>query len=224
MKDPKVQVWLWLVISFALIALALFLSAGTLGYWQAWAYLGVGAASSVPLTLHILDDPILLANRTRAGPAAEERPIQKIIVLCAGLPAIATFIVPGLDHRFGWSEMPSVLALAGDLLVGVAMWMVYRVFAENPFGSATVEIGRDQTVTSTGPYALVRHPMYASAAVYFVGVALALGSSWALIPAVLTILGLVWRLLDEEQFLARNLPGYAAYCARVRWHLIPGLF
>jgi protein-S-isoprenylcysteine O-methyltransferase Ste14 len=224
MKHPKIQAWLWLVVSFVLIALALFLSAGTLSYWQAWAYLCVAAVSSIPLTLYMIKDPILLENRTKAGPSAEQRLIQKIIVLCAGLPGIAAFIVPGLDHRFGWASMPPWLSLAGDLLILLSMWMVYRVFKENSFASATVEIGKDHKVISSGPYAIVRNPMYSSAAVYFIGMSLALGSYWGIIPSVLTILGLVARLFDEEKFLAKNLPSYAEYCAKVRSHLIPGVF
>lgn len=216
--------WLWLVISFVLIGLALFLSAGTINYWQAWVYLGVGAVSCVPLTLYMVKDPILLENRTKAGPAAEQRPIQKIIVLSSGLPAIATFIVPALDRRFGWSGMPPLLSVSGDILIIVAMWMVYRVFRENSFGSATVEVVKDQKAISTGPYAIVRNPMYSCAAIYFIAMSLALGSYWGLIPAILTILGLVWRLSDEEKFLAQSLPGYMEYCAKVRWHLIPGIF
>ena len=216
--------WLWLIISFVVIGLALFLSAGTINYWQAWVYLAVGAASSVPLTLHIIKDPILLENRTKAGPTAEQRPIQKIIEVCSGVPAIAAFVVPGLDYRLGWSSAPPWLSIIGDILIIVAMWMVYRVFKENSYGSATVEITQDQEVISTGPYAIVRNPMYSSAAVYFIGTSLALGSYWGLIPAILTILGLVWRLFDEEKFLAHNLPGYLDYCAKVRWHLIPGVF
>ena len=102
--------------------------------------------------------------------------------------------------------------------------MVYLVFKENSFGSTTVEIAKDQKVISTGPYEIVRNPMYASAAVYFIGMPLALGSYWGLIASVLTIIGLVWRLFDEEKFLAKNLPGYTEYCAKVRWHLIPGIF
>jgi protein-S-isoprenylcysteine O-methyltransferase Ste14 len=224
MKKPKVKAWLSLIMSFALIGLALFLSAGTIQYWEAWVYLGVGAVSSVPLTLYIVNDPILLENRTKAGPAAEQRLTQKIIVLVAALPGIATFIVPGLDHRFGWSRVPPSLSITGDLLILLSMWMVYWVFKENSFGSATVEIGKDQKVISTGPYAIVRNPMYSSAAVYFIGMSLALGSYWGLIPAILTILSLVWRLFDEEKFLAENLAGYTEYCAKVRWHLIPRVF
>ena len=224
MKNPKVRAWLWHFVSFVLIALALFLSAGTLSYWQAWAYLFVGGVASIPLTLYIIKDPILLESRTKAGPSAEQRPIQKIIVLCAGLPAIAAFIVPGLDHRFSWSNMSPWLSLTGNLLILLSMWMVYRVFKENSFASATVEISKDQKVISTGPYALVPNPMYSSAAVYLIGMSLALGSYWGLIPSILTILGLVMRLFDEEKFLAKNLSGYIEYCAKVRSHLIPGIF
>lgn len=224
MKNPKAKMWFEVVAISILITLALFLSAGTIDYWQAWAYLGVSGVSSVLLILLISKDPILLESRTKAGPTAEKRTIQKIIVLCAGLPAIAAFVVPGLDRRFGWSNVPSWLSILGDLLIMVAMWMVFRVFKENSFGSATVEGAKDQRVISTGPYAVVRNPMYASAAVYFIGMSLALGSYWGLIASVVTILGLVWRLFDEEKFLAKNLPGYAEYCAKVRWHLIPGIF
>lgn len=224
MNDPKVKAWLWSVVSLVLIAVALFLAAGTVRYWQAWVFLGLSAVSSIPLTLYIINDPVLLENRTKVGPTAEQRPVQKIIVLCLGLPFLAAFIVPGLDRRFGWSNVPPWLSICGDVLILVAMWMAFRVFKENSFGSATVEVVKDQRVISTGPYAIVRHPMYSSAAVYFVGLSLALGSYWGLIPALLAILGLVLRLLDEERFLAENLAGYTEYCAKVGWRLIPGVF
>jgi protein-S-isoprenylcysteine O-methyltransferase Ste14 len=102
--------------------------------------------------------------------------------------------------------------------------VTYRVFNENSFSFATVKIGKDQKVIPTGPYAIVRNPMYSSAAVYFIGMSLALGSYWGLIPAILTVLGLVWRLFDEEKYLAENLPGYRQYCAKVRRPLVPGIF
>jgi protein-S-isoprenylcysteine O-methyltransferase Ste14 len=224
MKNPKVKLWLSFVVSFALIALALFLSADTIRYWQAWVFFGVAAGSSILLTLYIINDPILIDNRTKVGPTAEQRPIQKMIVLCLSLPVIAAIIVPGLDRRFGWSHMPPGVSIVGNLLILVAMWISFRVFKENSFGSATVEVVKDQKVVSTGPYTIVRHPMYASAAVYFIAMSLALGSYWGLIPALLTILGLVLRLFDEERFLAENLAGYIDYCAKVRWRLIPRIF
>ena len=108
--------WLQLVVGSVTIGLALFLAAGTFNYWQAWAYLGAVAVSGVLLDLYVMKDPKLLENRTKAGPAAEKRTIQKLIILCAGIPGIATFIVPALDHRFGWSNVPFWLSLVGDLL------------------------------------------------------------------------------------------------------------
>jgi protein-S-isoprenylcysteine O-methyltransferase Ste14 len=205
-KSPKGKVWLWLIISSVLIGFVLFLSVGTINYWQAWIYLGVGAASSVPVTLHIMKDPMLLENRTKAGPTAEPRPIQKIIVACLGIPGIAAFIVPGFDHRFGWSSVPAWLAILGDIMIIVAMWMVSRVFKENSYGSATVEITQDQEVISTGPYAMVRNPMYSSAVVYFIGMALALGSYWGLIPASLAFLVSFGGCSTKKGFLPKICP------------------
>ena len=101
MKNPKAKIWLETVAISVLVALAKFLSAGTIDSWQAWAHLGVSTVSSVLLILFISKGPMLLENWTRAGPTAEQRTIQKIIVLCAGLPAIAAFVVPGSDRRFG---------------------------------------------------------------------------------------------------------------------------
>jgi protein-S-isoprenylcysteine O-methyltransferase Ste14 len=224
MKSPKTKMWLSFAVSFILIALVLFISAGTIDYWQAWAYLGITIVTSIPLAMYIANDPILLESRTRGGPTVEQRPIQKIIVWCLAIPLIAVFIIPGLDHRFSWSSVPLWLIIVGNLLILVSLWMVYRVFKENSFGSTIVEVTKDQKVISTGPYAIVRNPMYSCASIYFIGMALALDSWWALIPAVLIMLGFVVRLFDEEKYLAQDLPGYKEYQAKVRWHLIPGVF
>lgn len=174
--------WLDGVATTVLMALALFFSVGTIDYWQAWAYLGVSAVASVLLILFISNDPILLENRTKSGPSAEKRTIQKIIVVCTGLAAIAAFLVPGRDRRFGWSNVPSWLSVVGDILIIVALSMVFRVFKENSFGSATVEVVKGQRVIATDPNAIVRNPMYASAAAYFIGTSLALGSYWGSSP------------------------------------------
>jgi protein-S-isoprenylcysteine O-methyltransferase Ste14 len=223
-KSPVAKMWLMLVIGFVIIGLVISLSAGTIQYWQAWVFLGVGAVTSILLTLYIIKDPILLEGRTKIGLTAEQRPIQKVIVWCIGLLWFAAFIIPGLDRRFGWSSVPLWLIIVGDILIILSMWMVYRVFKANSFGSATVEISKEQKVISTGPYAIVRNPMYSCAIVYFIGMSLALGSYWGIVPSGLVALGFVWRLFDEEKFLAENLYGYREYCAKVRWHLIPGIF
>lgn len=147
-------------ISFAIIALVIFASAGTFAYWRGWAYLAVVVLTSFPLAAYFASDPTLLENRTRFGPAAEKRTMQKIILLSAALPFLAAFVVPPLDHRFGWSSVPLWASVAGDLLILLSMWMVYRVFKANSFGAATIETSSDQKVISTGPYGIVRNPMY----------------------------------------------------------------
>jgi len=119
MNNPKVKIWLVFAISIVFIGLALFLCAGTINYWQAWIYLVVVGVSSALLTLYITKDPVLLEGRTTLGPSAEQRPIQRVIVVATGVPAIAAFILPGLDHRFGWSSVPSWLSIGGDLFIAV---------------------------------------------------------------------------------------------------------
>ena len=224
MKNPKTRLLRGTSLSGFAIALTLFLSAGTVNYWQAWAYLATTIFSSIPYIRYLLKNTRLLENRTKAGPTAENRSIQKAIVLLGGLSTGAAFTVAGLDHRFGWSSVPLWLVILGDFLVFFGMWMVYRTVKENSFASAIVEVVEDQRVISTGPYALVRNPMYASALIYLVGMSLALGSYWTLIPIVLTMLSIIWRVFDEEAFLEKNLSGYTEYCAKVRWHLIPLIF
>jgi protein-S-isoprenylcysteine O-methyltransferase Ste14 len=224
MRNPKARAWTWLVVSCVVIGAVLFLSAGTIRYWRAWVYLAVIAVGSVPVTLFMIRNPALLESRTRFGPVAEQRPVQRLIVLVLMLLSLAIFVVPGLDHRFGWSTVPMWLSIAGNALLVASLWVSLRVFKENAFGSSTIRVVGGQKVISTGPYAVVRNPMYSGAILFFVAMSLALGSWWALIPAVLTIPVFIWRLVDEEEFLAENLPGYREYRAKVRWHLIPGIF
>ena len=224
MKNLKTKLWLEFAAGFIVIGLALFALAGTVDYWQAWAYLAVTFVTSALYVLYVTSDPKLLETRTNVGPTAEQRPIQKIITLILGVSIIAGYVVSVLDHRFGWSGVPLWLSVAGDILVTVSMWAVMRVFKENSFGSAAVEVSKEQKVVSTGPYAIVRNPMYSCAIAYCIGMVLALGSYWGFIPCILTSLAFVWRLLDEEKLLSQSLPGYREYCAKVRWHLIPWVF
>ena len=155
------------------------------------------------------------------GPTAEKRPAQKLIMLFTSIGFIGLLVVPAVDHHFGWSRVPLGVVLTGDVLVALGFYLISIVYRENTFTSATIEIAENQKVISTGPYAIVRHPMYASALLYLVGTPLALGSFWGLVPIVAMIPFLIWRLFDEERFLSRNLPGYAEYQRRVRHRLVP---
>ena len=137
---------------------------------------------------------------------------------------VALLVVPAVDRRFGWSHLPSWVALAGNALTVIGFYLIFLVYRENTYGAATIRVTADQRVISTGPYSVVRHPMYASASLYLIGTPLALGSLWGLVPLVLIVPALIWRLLDEERLLARDLPGYAEYQRRVRYRLLPAMW
>ena len=200
----------------------LFISAWTLNYWQAWTFLAVYFASSLAITLYLMKkDPKLLQRRMSGGPTAEKEPAQRIIMFFASLGFIGLIIFPALDHRFAWSRMPPYAALAGDVLVALGFLAIFLAFKENTFSSATIEVAPDQSVTLTGPYALVRHPMYAGALVMLLGIPIALGSWWGLLVLLAMTPALIWRLFDEEKFLARKLAGYVEYQKTVRYRLIP---
>ncbi|TDR76439.1 methyltransferase family protein [Paludibacterium purpuratum] len=224
MTTPIVKVFRRYTISLAILGVGLMLAAGTVHYWQAWLLLAVVSLACVPHTVLIGQDPLLRESRLRSGPTAESRPIQKIIVTFLLATTVAAYLVPALDRRFGWSAVPLWLCLLGEGVILLALWWGYRVFRVNSFGAATVQVAENQRVIDSGPYATVRHPMYSGASIYTLGLSLALGSWWGLIPAALTVLGFAWRLADEEKFLARQLPGYADYCAKVRWRLFPGVY
>jgi protein-S-isoprenylcysteine O-methyltransferase Ste14 len=207
------------------LALLLFAPAGTLDFWEAWVYLLVFAASTALITLYLWrKDPKLLERRVNAGPGSEKEPAQKRIQLFASLAFIGLFLLSSLDHRFSWSEVPLWGVFVGDLFVALGFLIVFLVFKENTFTAATIEVAPEQAVVSTGPYAIVRHPMYAGALLMLFGTPLALGSLWGLLMFVAMACIIVLRLLDEEQFLARHLSGYEQYRLTVRYRLVPFLF
>ena len=204
------------------MGLLLFVPAGTIRYCQAWVYLSIFTGASILTTRYLIRrDPALLERRMRGGPTAEKRSAQKLIMLAASIGFLAILVVSALDYRFGWSAVPLGGVVAGDVLVVIGLYLVWRVYRENTFSSATIEVAENQRVISTGPYAVVRHPMYASASLYLLGTPLALGSYRGLIPVAVMIPILVWRLFDEERFLVRTLPGYTEYQKRVRHRLVP---
>jgi protein-S-isoprenylcysteine O-methyltransferase Ste14 len=194
-------------------------------YWQAWLYFAIFLGGSALLTLYLMrKDPALLERRMSGGPTAEKRGSQQVIMAATSLCFIALIVVPALDRRYGWSSIPIVGVLAGDGLIAVGLYFIFLVYRENTFSSATVQVVADQTVVSTGPYAIVRHPMYASGLLYLLGTPLALGSYWGLIPIACLLPFLIWRLFDEEQLLGETLPGYREYQQKVRHRLLPGIW
>jgi protein-S-isoprenylcysteine O-methyltransferase Ste14 len=223
--NTNVKAWFGLIVLALVMAALLFVSAGTLRYWQAWVYLAVFFGASVFHTLYLMKhDPALLQRRLKGGPTAEKERAQQVIMLCTSIGFIALLVVPGLDHRFDWSLVPLSVVIAGNALIAVGYYIIFLVFRENTFTSATIEIAPDQKVISTGPYAWVRHPMYAGGLLYLFGMPLALGSYWGLLALAATTPFLLWRLFDEERFLAKNLSGYSEYMQRIQWRLVPGVF
>jgi protein-S-isoprenylcysteine O-methyltransferase Ste14 len=204
------------------VAGVLFAAAWTIDYWQAWAFLLVFFGSSLAITAYLAKhDPGLLERRLAAGPSAEKEQSQKVIQVLAMVAFIAIFVFPAIDHRYGWSSVPASVTVVGDILIAIGFFAVFLVFKENSYASSIIEVGAEQKVVTTGPYAVVRHPMYSGALVMLVGVPLALGSWWGLLLVIPITLVLVWRLLEEETFLTKNLVGYPEYQDKVRYHLLP---
>lgn len=207
---------------FALI----FIPAWTLDYWQGWAFFLTLMVSTMLVTIYMaLYDKPLLERRLRAGPTVEKTVVQKIITSAGLLVFVGGFIVMIFDHRFGWSPaVPAYLSILGDGLGALGILIYFLVIRENRFAAATVDVVEGQTVVSTGPYAIVRHPMYAGAILVFIGAPLALGSWWGLLVTPILIGALVWRLLDEERYLREHLPGYAGYARTIRYRLLPHIW
>jgi len=216
------RAWVGTAQLLVVMTVAVFLPAGTLDWWQGWLFLGAFFVPVLGINAYLLrHDPALIERRLRAGPAAETRLTQKIIQGVAALIFLGILVVPALDHRFGWSAAPAWVPIAGDLLVVASLSGIFVVFRENTYTSATVQVAQDQRVISTGPYRIVRHPMYSAALLLFVGTPLALGSFVGLVFFVPILLAIVWRLVDEERLLARELAGYEEYRQTVRFRLVP---
>ena len=211
-----------LLFLLGMLALPLFASAGTLRFWQAWLYLAIFTSCVILITGYLAAyDRRLLESRLNVGPASETQRAQQVLQALGGLLFIALYIVPGLDHRFGWSHVAPILVLFSDGMVALSLAIVSLVFRENSFTSAIIEVASGQRVISTGPYRLVRHPMYSGALLLLIFTPLALGS-WVGLPLVLPLIFvIVLRLLNEERFLQMHLDGYDDYRRRVRYRLIP---
>jgi len=205
-------------------AFLVFPFAGTFHYWQAWAFLAVNLVGEGGTELYLYrKDPALLDRRLGQGVRGrtEERTSQQKVQTAAQLLMMITMALAATDHRKGWSSVPASVCLVGVALMALSLFMVFLVFKTNTYASATVQVEENQHVVSSGPYALVRHPMYSALLVSLIGIPLGLGSLWALLPGVVLTAVLAVRLLDEEKFLAKNLAGYTEYMSTVRHRLVP---
>jgi protein-S-isoprenylcysteine O-methyltransferase Ste14 len=200
----------------------IFVTAGTWNYWQGWVFLAVFAASTTGFTIYLaIYDKPLLERRMRAGPRHEKERSQKIIISLIIVAFLAFIILPILDYRYGLSPVPAWVSIVGDTILLFSFLSIFWVIKTNSWAASNIRVEAAQKVIDSGPYAYVRHPMYFAAAWFFVGIPLALGSWWSVALVVPFSPVLLWRLLDEEKILARDLAGYAEYMRRVKYRLIP---
>lgn len=197
-------------------------TAGTWDYWQGWAFLAVFAMSTIAFTVYLARyDKPLLARRLEAGPWHERERSQKIVVSLIMIAFFAFIVLPILDYRHRLSPVRAWVSIVGDAIIVLSYVAIFWVIKTNSWAASNIRVEADQKVIDTGPYAYVRHPMYAGAVWLFVGIPLALGSWWSLGLLIPFSAVLLWRLLDEERILARELRGYSEYMRRVKHRLIP---
>jgi protein-S-isoprenylcysteine O-methyltransferase Ste14 len=209
--------------ALVVIFLFLFVPAGTLDYWQAWIFMAVLFVPVIFVGTYLLkNDPEFLKRRFQFS---ERMKSQKRIIRISQIVFFIGLLVPGLDYRFGWSHVPVPLVLLADVLVFLGYVLVFLVFRENSYASRIIEISKGQKVISTGPYAVVRHPMYLGSILMYLSMPIALGSYVALLffaPVIFAIL--FFRIGDEEKLLRKSLKGYKEYCKKVRFRLLPGIW
>ncbi len=215
------------VAGLALFALLLFLPAGTADWPSAWVFLALFAICGLATGLWLRrTDPALLAERMRSPLSGLQRPRDRAIMVALFLAFAAWSVFMGLDERFGWSRAPRWAQALGAVLILVAFWGWILVLRANSFASVTVRVQaeRGQTVATTGPYAVVRHPMYAYALLFLIGAPLLLGSLWGVAWLAIFLPLLAARTLGEEAVLMHGLPGYREYATKVRYRLVPGIW
>lgn len=210
---------------FVVIALALFLAAGSVAWPAGWAFLGLFFGFTVALSRWLLrHNPGLLTERMTGVGKPDQKTWDKVFYVVANVLFLAWLVLMPLDAvRFHWSQVPGWLQIGGGLLLRCSFSLFFLIFRENTYLSPAVRIQaeREHTVVSTGPYRYVRHPMYATSIIFFVGTTLLLGSWYGLSLALLLVVGIAYRAVQEERALRAELPGYDEYMAQVTYRLIP---
>jgi protein-S-isoprenylcysteine O-methyltransferase Ste14 len=203
----------------ALVGILVIVPAGS-AYWRGWLFWIVFSLCSLTVTIYFLQhDPALVERRLHAR--AEKEESQQIIRLILSVVMIPLFVLPALGDRFGWSQLPASVAVVANAVVALGFAIIFLTFKANSHAAAIIDVAPDQRVVSTGPYAIVRHPMYLGATLLLLATPFALGCVWAIIFAVIAVGALVWRLLEEERYLSQHLPGYDDYRQVTRYRLVP---
>ena len=212
-----------IITRFSLVPIVLLLliliPAGTLIYWQVYLYIAILVIPMIFVLFYFLkNDPLFLERRTKAKEKEKE---QIIIQIVFSFIFLSGFVIPGFDKRFGWSDVPIYIVIIANIFILLGYLLIFFVFKQNSYASRIVEVEKNQKVISTGLYGFVRHPMYIGVIIMFVPTPIALGSYWGLIPMTTIPIALVFRIINEEKVLSKDLPGYKDYCQKTRYRLIP---
>lgn len=205
------------IILTVIMWVILFLPAWTMKFWQAWILWSGFSIITFSITAYFINrNPEFLARRTKS----KEKNIKKKSPLFLKLYYIG-FILPGIDFRFNWSNEPLWLVILSNIIVFASYIFIFYVFKQNSYASTTIQVEEDQNVISSGPYSIIRHPMYLGMILMSLFIPLALGSYYSLIPMLLIIPITVMRVKSEEEILLRELKGYRAYCSKTKYRVIP---
>jgi protein-S-isoprenylcysteine O-methyltransferase Ste14 len=222
MKSLAAKALIGFAKRIVIVGLLLFIPAWSLDFWQAWIFLILYFVSHLTIIIYFLrTDSRLVERRLKGGPRAEKRTRQKAIMALVALSVVLTLIVAGFDHRFNWSQVAAWLAATADLAIVAGFLIQFLAFKTNSFASAVITIVPEQRLIATGPYQIVRHPMYSGALVVNLFMPMALGSWWGLWCSLMWLTAVVLRILDEEALLRQSLPGYEDFCRKVPYRLFP---
>lgn len=217
----KLKAYLVPIIIIIVMSLVLFLPAGSLKFWEGWIWWSVISAMTLFITAFFIQkDPELLSRRMKV----QEKERSSFIIRILSLLSMFTYLIPGFDYRFHWSAVPVGVVIAANAVVLIGYIFIFFVFKENSYASTVIQVEEGQRVISTGPYSIVRHPMYLGLLLMILSTPLALGSYWALLLAVLFIPTIIFRIRKEEEVLLRDLRGYANYCRKTKYRLVPWIW
>ena len=214
---PKILIRVFFAIIF--IGVLIFVPAGNIRFLNGWLFIG---GIFLPMTFTLIyfytKDPELLEKRMNIK---EKEDAQKKYLKLSLILFVAAYIIPGLDYRFHWSEVPMWLVLVALVIMICGYIMFIVVMKQNRYASRVIEIQHEQKLIDTGLYSLVRQPMYTAATILYLSSVLVLGSYYALIPMLLLPFLLALRINNEEKVLIQGLPGYEEYMKRVKYRMIP---
>ncbi len=219
LKKLKSTLFSRILLFFICFGLLVLLPAGTLWYWQFYLYLlTIFCPMLLVLFYFMRKNPEFLVKRMNLK---ESQIQQKNVIRISSIAYIAGFIIPGLDYRFGWSNVPTWAIICANGAVILGYMLIIWVFKVNNYASRVIEIQENQKVISNGPYRLIRHPMYLGTLIMYFATPIALGSYWGIIPFLLLPYTLSMRIQGEESMLTNELEGYVLYCEKVRYRLLP---